>query len=115
MRTKAIVTLGAVVALGAGVLLPVPSFAKGFGDFMNPSKWFGGSRDHDYDYYREPGYGYGGPYGYPGYGGWGGYPGYGYGPYGYPGYGGWGGYPGYAYPRQQSQGSSSSSPPPAPQ
>jgi hypothetical protein len=74
---------------------------------MNPSRWFGGGRDHyrDYDYggpwegggpgygWGGPGYGYGGPYGGPGYG-WGGGPGYGWG--GGPGYG-WGGGPGYGY------------------
>ncbi len=66
-----------------------------FGRMMNPSRWMGGGRDHDYrdgarGYY--PGYGYGGPYGYAPYG---------YGPYG-PGYGGYGyGYgpaPGYGAP-----------------
>jgi hypothetical protein len=114
MRTKAVVTLAAVAALGVGALAPVASSAKGFGDFMNPSKWFGGGRDYDHDYYRGgsgygyPGYGYGYPgYGYPGYG-WGGVPPYGL---GYPGYG----YPPQVAPAQPSQGSPAPAAPPPPQ
>lgn len=109
MQRKAIVSLGAALALGIAALAPAPSVAAGFGDMMNPSKWFGGKgRDYDYDYYRGPGYGGWG--GYPGYGypapGWGGYPPYGWG--GYPGYG----YPGYGVPAQQPQGSAEPKPPP---
>jgi hypothetical protein len=114
MRTKAILTLAAAAALGIGALAPVASPAKGMGDMMNPSKWFGGGRDDDY-YRGGPGWGYPGGYGYgyPGYG----YPGYGWG--GVPPYG-WGGYPGYGYPvqvapTQPSQGSSAPAAPPPPQ
>jgi hypothetical protein len=108
MQHKTRLTLGAAVALSALSLAPLPSVAAGMGDFMNPSKWFGGGRDRD-DYYR--GYGYPG-YGYPGYGyppayGWGGPPGYAYPPYGYPG---------YAVPAPQSQGAASApAAPPPPQ
>jgi len=70
--------------------------AFNIGNMMNPSKWFGGSRERGYDdyYYGGPGgYGYGPPsYGVPGYGGLG----YGAPGYGVPGYGY--GYPGYAAP-----------------
>jgi len=96
MQRGAILILGATLAFGAG-----NTFAVNFGDMMNPSKWFGGGKNRDYDDRRGgPDYGYGGPgwgYGGPGWG-YGG-PGYGYGAPGY-GYGapGWGyGAPGYGY------------------
>ena len=111
MRNKVLATVTAVATAAlTGLTISTPVQAKGFGDFMNPGKWFGGNNDRDYyDRYR-----YGG-YGYPGYGY--GYPGYGYGPYGYPGYGygapgygyGYGGYPG------QGGGATQAAPPPAPQ
>ncbi len=89
-RTKVLAT-GALAALTfVGLPSANVAVAAGFGDWMNPSKWFGGNRDRDYygsDYYGAPGYGYGAPgygYGAPGYGY--GAPGYGYG-YGAPGYG----------------------------
>jgi hypothetical protein len=93
----ALATLG---LLGGGL-----AEAKNFGDWMNPSKWFGGDRDYDRDYYYRRGWGYPGyGWGYPGYG-WG-YPGYGW---GYPGYG-------YGYPQQQAPASSTTpAPPPTPQ
>ena len=91
-------TLGITTATSLGAL-STPVQAGGFGDWMNPGKWFS-SRDRDYDrdgYYRGY-YPYGG-YGYPGYG----YPGYGYPGWGAPGWGapGWG-YGGYPMPQQQS-------------
>jgi hypothetical protein len=111
MRAKHVVGVGAVIAAAVAGGYPTPSVAGGMGDMMNPSKWFGGGdRSRDYDYYRGPGYGWGG---YPGYG-WGGHPGYGWG--GYPGYGpgyGWG-VPGYAYPAQQQSGSAAAAPAPPP-
>ena len=105
-RRKALVSAVVLVALGMAEPA-VTNFAQaGMFDMMNPSKWFGGSRDRDYydrDYYYGRGWG-GGPYGWGGgpYG-WGGGPyGWGGGPYGWGGgpygWGGWG-YPGaYAYP-----------------
>ena len=68
MNRTIVLTTGALAALS---LVGLPSanvaWAANFGDWMNPSKWFGGNRDRDYyggDYYG-PGYGYGGPgYGY---------------------------------------------------
>ena len=104
MNRKSVLVAGALAALAlAGMPSADVAHARGMGDWMNPSKWFGGNRDRDYygsDYYGGPGYGWGGPgygYGGPGYG-WGG-PGYGYGGPGY-GYGGPGdgwGRPGYGY------------------
>ncbi len=111
LRTKLIFAISALAASSlVGFLSAEVAEARGFGDWMNPSEWFGGNRDRDYygpDYrggpgygYGAPGYGWGGPgygYGAPGYG-WGG-PGYGYGAPGY-GYGGPGygyGAPGYGY------------------
>ena len=108
MSKKLMVTAGSLAVLGlSGLAVSVPAQAAGFGDFMNPSKWFG--KDRDRDYYYDRGYYGRGPYGY-------GYPGYGY---GYPGYGygypGWGyGAPGYGYPAQ-SGGSTTQAPPPPPQ
>ncbi len=60
--------------------------AFGFGNMMNPSRWMGGDRDRDDDYYGAAPYGYG----YPG-----GYAAPGYAPPGYvqPGYAA----PGYGY------------------
>jgi hypothetical protein len=115
MNKKFLVSAGVVVSMGlAGLVAWTPAPAKGFGDFMNPGKWFGGDRDHDRDYYYGRGYGYG-PYGYPGYGY--GYPGYGYGypgyGYGYPGYGY--GAPGYGYPAQQPAAGGTQAPAPTPQ
>jgi len=111
MNRKLLLTAGSLAVLGlSGMTASIPVQAKGFGDFMNPSKWFGG-RDRDRDYYYDRGY-YGGPgygYGYPGYGGYG-YPGYGY---GYPGYGY--GAPGYGYPPQGGGASQTPAPPPVPQ
>jgi hypothetical protein len=65
-RTLALI-LGSTMMCGAGV-----GFAFNMGNMMNPSKWMGGNRDRDRDYYDDgprggPGYGYGGPGG--GYGG----------------------------------------------
>ncbi len=115
MSKKLLLTAGSIAALGLGGLVAsVPAQASGFGDFMNPGKWFGGkNRDRDDNYYDRGhygnrGYGYGG---YPGYG-YGGYPGgygYGYPGWGYPGYGA----PGYGYSGQG--GSNTQTPPPAPQ
>ena len=90
----------AVIGIVSAVMVTSASVASAFnmGNMMNPSKWFGGSRDRGYDdYYDGPGgYGYGGPpYGAPGYGA----PGYGVPGYGAPGYGGPGyGVPGYGAP-----------------
>lgn len=121
MLKKSLLAASTLAVTSLGVLLiPNVSPASGFGDFMNPSKWFGG-RDRDYydrDYYR--GYGYGGPWGgyggYPGYGGWG--PGYGWGGPGYgwggPGYG-WGGYPGYGYGYGAPANQQQAAPPEKPQ
>lgn len=115
MSKKLLVTAASIAALGlSGLVASVPAQASGFGDFMNPGKWFGKNRDRDdyyydrYDrgYYGGRGYGYGG---YPGYGGYGGYPG-GYG-YGYPGYG----VPGYGYPGQGGSNTQTPAPPPPPQ
>ena len=107
MSKKLMVTAGSLAVLGLGGLgALVPAQAAGFGDFMNPSKWFG--KDRDRDYYYDRGYYGRGPYGY-------GYPGYGY---GYPGYGypGWGyGAPGYGYPAQGSGSTTQAPPPPPPQ
>jgi hypothetical protein len=109
-RTAVSASTLVTVAL-AGAIAWTTAPAANFGDWMNPGKWFGGG-DRDRDYYGR-GYGYG-PYGYPGYG----YPGWGYGGYGYPGYG----YPGYGYgpygyPGQATggQGTTTATPPPAPQ
>ncbi len=91
MTKKVLVTVGALIALTAGGLLPLETAAAGFTDMMNPSRWFGGGHDDDYG----PGPGYGPPYGGPGYGP----PPYGMPPYGAPGYGAPGyGAPGYGYP-----------------
>ncbi len=77
------------VALILGGLFAGSAAAFGFGNVMNPTRWFNNNDNrggYDDDYNGGPGYG--GPgYGYPGYGG----PGYGYPGYGYPGAGG----PGY--------------------
>lgn len=112
MRKTLLIAAGAAV-LGTSLLTSVPA-AAGFGDFMNPGKWFGG-KDRDWDDYYGP-YG-GGPYGY-GYPGYGGYRGYGYPGYGYGGYPGYG-YPGYGYPGYggypNTGGNSQSTPPPVPQ
>lgn len=92
-------------------------YAFDMGNMMNPSKWFGGNKDHG-DYYGDrwggPGYGYGGPgygYGGPGYGY--GVPGYGYGApaygYGAPGYGY--GAPGYGYGAPGQAGTGAAPPP----
>ena len=118
MSKKLLVTAASIAALGlSGLVASVPAQASGFGDFMNPGKWFGKNRDRDdyyydrYDrgYYGGRGYGYGGYPGYGGYGGYGGYPG-GYG-YGYPGYG----VPGYGYPGQGGSNTQTPAPPPPPQ
>lgn len=109
MSKKLLVTAGSLAVLGlSGLVASVPVQASGFGDFMNPGKWFGG-RDRDRDYYYDRGY-----YGYPGGYGWGGYPGYGYGGYGYPGWGGYPGY-GYGYPNQGGAATQTPAPPPPPQ
>lgn len=89
----------AVIGIVSAVMVTSASVASAFnmGNMMNPSKWFGGSRDRGYDdYYDGPGgYGYGGPpYGAPGYGA----PGYGVPGYGAPGYGA----PGYGAPAYQA-------------
>jgi hypothetical protein len=111
MRRHLKAALGAVVVLNAASLAVLDyAQAGGMGDIMNPSKWFGGSKDRG-DYYGGP-YGYGGGPGYygggPGY--WGG-PGY----YGAPyGYGGGYGYP-YAPPQiiqVPAQSSEKQAPPP---
>ena len=116
MSKKVLITVTTVATAALSSLIAsTPVQAKGFGDFMNPGKWFGGNNDRDYYYDRGyggyPGYGYG----YPGYGYGYGAPGYGYGPYGYPGYGyGAPGY-GYGYPGQGGSGGAQAAPPPAPQ
>jgi hypothetical protein len=104
VRNRNLVVKGMLV--GLGLALAGSGYGFDMGNMMNPSKWMGGNKDGDRDYYDGPGYGYpGGPgYGYPGgpgYG-YGGVPGYGYG--GVPGYGyggapdyGYGGVPGYGY------------------
>jgi hypothetical protein len=103
-----------MAASAVAAISGVPSVqAFDMGNMMNPSKWFGGNRDHDDYYYdRWGGPGYGG-YGYgPGWGGYGpGWGGYGPGWGGYPGYGYGYGAPGYGYGGQQQQ----QSPPPLPQ
>jgi hypothetical protein len=98
-------TFAAAGALAAATLMTTGvATAKNFGDWMNPSKWFGGDRDYyDRDYYY-------GRYGAPGWGGYG-YPGWG--GYGYPGWGGYG-YPGWGYPYPQQQAAPASNNPPAP-
>ena len=99
MKRLVIGVLSAVMVTSAGV-----ASAFNMGNMMNPSKWFGGSRDRGYDdYYGGPGgYGYGGPgYGVPGYGG----PGYGGSGYGVPGYGA----PAYQAPAYSAPSSSSES------
>jgi hypothetical protein len=111
MSKKLLVTAGSMAVLGLSSLAAsVPAQASGFGDFMNPGKWFGGRNrdrydDYSYDRYDRGYYG-GRGYGYPGYGG---YPG-GYG-YGYPGWG----YPGYGYPGQGGSNTQTPAPPPPPQ
>ena len=102
MKRAVIGVFGAVLVTSAGV-----ASAFNMGNMMNPSKWFGGSRDRGYDdYYGGPGgYGYGAPpYGVPGYGAPPyGAPGYGAPPYGAPGYGAPGyGAPGYGAPAYQA-------------
>jgi hypothetical protein len=116
MKTRAAVLFGTLIVFGVGdLVLPTMVIAGGPFNMMNPSRWFGGNRNYDDDYYDDryhggPGYGYGAPgygYGAPGYGY--GAPGYGYGApgygYGAPGYGygasGYGyGAPGYSTPVQ---------------
>ncbi len=74
MKKAMLLAMSTLAALNLGGLsLTNIAQAADFGDWMNPSKWFGGNGDRD-DY--GPGY-----YGGRGYGG----PGYGYG-YGAPGY-----------------------------
>jgi hypothetical protein len=115
MSNRVLTSAGAALSLAA-LILSAPVQAVGFGDMMNPGKWFGGNKNDDYydGPYGYPGYGYPGGYGYGYPGGYGGYPGYGYG--GYPGYG-YGGYPGYGpqgYAPQGYGGQGSSAPAPAP-
>jgi len=109
VNKKTLIGYSALLVLGCGSLtFEQSAHATGFGDFMNPGKWFGGNRNRGYDddYYYDryryggygPGYGYGGPYGYGGgYGSYGGYGG-GYGPYG-----GWPGYGAPGYNQQKSE------------
>jgi len=96
MKSKMITSSG--ILLAAGFLFTASASAMDLGKMMNPSKWMGGNKSKDRDYYDDgyggpgyppPGYGYGGP-------GYGGYGGPGYGGYGGPGYGGGYGAPGYA-------------------
>jgi len=111
MSNRVLTTAGAALSLVA-LVVSAPVQAVGFGDMMNPGKWFGGNDNNDYydGPYGYPGYGYpGGPYGYPG--GYG-HPGYGHG-YGYPGYG-YGPHPGYGPQGYAPQGGGSSAPAPAP-
>ena len=111
MSKKLLVTAASIAALGlSGLVASVPAQASGFGDFMNPGKWFGGkNRDRD-DYYYDRydrydrGYYGGRGYGYPGGYGYGGYPG----GYGY-------GYPGWGYPGQGGSNTQTPAPPPPPQ
>jgi len=80
-----------LVLIAFALVMPDMAQAFGFGNMMNPSRWFGGGHDrYDDDYYGAPPYGYGYPGGYavPGYAA----PGYtvpGYAPQGYaaPAYG----------------------------
>lgn len=108
MNKISLIVFSTLLVLGCSSLpFEQSAQASGFGDFMNPGRWFGGNRnrrydDYYYDRYRYggygPGYGYGWPYGYGG----------GYGPYG--GYGGWPGY-GYGAPGYNQQKSEASLPP----
>ena len=61
MKRITLAASGALTALTlGGWLSPDVAQAADFGDWMNPSKWFGGDRDRDYygsDYYGGRGYG----------------------------------------------------------
>ena len=86
LKILTLASLAALVSVGSP-----GAYAIGFGDMMNPSRWFGGgNRDRYNDDYYYDDYGpgpWGGPYGGP-YGA----------PYGAPGYAPYGGVPGYGAP-----------------